>query len=213
MSRADDELEALSAIYGDDLVVLDRASPRFTLRVEPSLGSGGERAWVSCILSVDLPEKYPDEPPTLALTSPVGLSAAQVTELTGVLRAAVIENAGEPCVYAVAECVREWLSARNEQPTDGSAFDDMVRRQRQRDVPPPPPSAVFSREEDPSIQHRVIVSAAEADEATRKRRDGTPVTPASFLAWRAAFEAQQLLAREEGCVVFVGGVSHSCFIS
>lgn len=192
----DDEVEALTAIYADDFTDHGARGDvrRVSVRVAPSIAGSGERAWVSCSVAADLPPGYPDEPASLAVEDVVGLSPAQASELSGVMLAAAVEHAGEPCLYAVAERVREWLSERNERPSDGSAFDDMVRRQRMKDAAPAGPTQAFSREDDPSVQHRVVVSAAEADEATRRKRDGTPVTTASFFAWREAFEAE--MARE-----------------
>ena len=183
-----DELAALEAIYGDSFT--NAGGGFFSVAVTPSLGDGGARAWVSAALRVRFTPQYPDDPPELALDDVVGLTEAQAAELRGVMLGAALDAAGTPLVYAVAEACREWLTARNEKPSDGSAFDEMVRRARARDAPAPPVGA-FSREDDPSIKSRVVVSAAEEeDSVARRKRDGTPVTPESFAAWRARFDAE-----------------------
>lgn len=182
-----DELAALEAIYGDAFAP---AGASFSIALAPSVGGDGERVWVSCALRVSYTREYPDEPAELALESLVGCSDAQAAELRGLMVAAALESAGAPYVFAVAERLREWLTDHNEKPSDGSAFDDMMRRARAKDAPAA--VSAFSREDDPSIARRVLVSAAEEDSVAKRKRDGTPVTPASFAAWRAAFEAEML---------------------
>lgn len=200
----ENEIEALSSIYGSDFAASD-ATNNFTINLAPGIVSS-EKVWVACRLVVTLPPTYPDEAPAvLALDNVRGLTAAQISELTGLMGACAVENAGGPYIYTVAEVVREYLTAHNEKPSDGSAFDEMLRLQRK------PEAAVahgaFSREDDPSISKRVVISAAEADEAVRLKRDGTPVTKESFAAWRAAFEEEMALKQkiELDACVFWGG--------
>jgi hypothetical protein len=94
-------------------------------------------------------------------------------------------------VYAVAEALRDYLSAHNEKPSDGSAFDEMQRRQRAAVAPA---QGVLARELDPSVKQRVA-HAVEEDEGVRRKRDGTPVTRETFAAWKAAFEAEMALKK------------------
>jgi hypothetical protein len=181
-----DELGALEAIYGN--AFSSGGAAGVTISIQPSLGGLGERVWVSCTLRCVYTPDYPDAPADLSLEALSGLSDAQAAELRGEMLSAALENAGAPYVFAVAERLREWLTAHNEKPSDGSAFDDMMRRARAKEAPVSA-SAAFSREDDPSIKRRVVISAAEEDSAEKRKRDGTPVTPESFSAWRAAFEA------------------------
>lgn len=51
----------------------------------------------------------------------------------------------------------------------------------------------YKLEEDPSLAklgRKVVVSAAVEDEVTRKKREGTPVTLETFMAWRQRFERE-----------------------
>jgi hypothetical protein len=200
-----DEVSALEAIYGDAFDSGGGGADGLSIAIQPSLGGLGERAWVSCRLRCRYTPEYPDAPADLSLEALSGLSEAQASELRGELMAAALENAGTPYVFAVAERVREWLTAHNEKPSDGSAFDDMMRRARAKEAPALA-SAAFSREDDPSIKRRVVISAAEEDTAEKRKRDGTPVTPESFSAWLAAFQAEtaeQARAEEAAAFVFV----------
>ena len=200
-----DEISALEAIYGDSFHRCSDVNGlgNFIVMIEPSLGGSEEQVWVSCKLQCQYTNEYPDDPPMLSLDSFVGLSEMQISELRGVMASAALEAAGTALVYVVAEACREWLSARNEKPSDGSAFDEMIRRARAKEAPTTVAGA-YSREDDPSIVRRVLVSAAEAeDSVTRRKRDGTPVTAESFALWREKFDAEMAEARkleEETCV-------------
>jgi hypothetical protein len=202
------EIEALSSIYGDDF--LPGGTPTsFSLILKPSTSSSGEPTFVGVTLTASLPARYPDaEPPSLSLSHAVGLSAPQLVELQRVAVGVAMEQAGAPCVYNVAEALREWLTSHNERPSDGSAFDEMQRRQRAADAATAgggAPSGVLAREADPSVKHRAA-APVEEDEAVRRRRDGTPVTRETFLAWREGFEAEAARRKEEAerCVAAPG---------
>jgi hypothetical protein len=200
-----DEISALEAIYGDSFHRCSDVNGlgNFNVTIEPSLGGSEEQVWVGCTLHCQYTIEYPDDPPILSLDSFIGLSEMQISELRGVMASAALEAAGTALVYVVAEACREWLSARNEKPSDGSAFDEMMRRARAKEAPATVAGA-YSREDDPSIVRRVLVSAAEAeDSVTRRKRDGTPVTTESFALWREKFDAEMAEARkleEETCV-------------
>lgn len=96
-----------------------------------------------------------------------------------------------PLVYTVAEAIREWLTENNVKPSDGSAFDEMMRRKAGKDIPKSSSSsAALSREADPSILRKTVITDTEENETVRRKRDGTPVTREAFLAWRTKFDAE-----------------------
>lgn len=194
MSEQEDEMMSLEAIYGEDYVAGSATS--FRVRIQPSLGGQAEKVWVSCTLEVEYTPGYPGDLAVLRLTDVVGLSALQCGELEGRVGATALELQGGPCVYGVVECVREWLSERNVKPSDGSAFDEMMREKRAKEAPVAQQGAL-SREMDPSIKNKAVSSSTEEDEGVRRRRDGTPVTPESFAKWSAAFEAEMAKVKEE----------------
>lgn len=220
------ELEALQAIYMEQYeglsclksahnestllmiatIAADASAPetKLSISLKPS-SDDSEKCWVSVRLCVEFSENYPlESTPTIGFTDVVGLTDSQVNELTKVADQTAQENLGAPAVYAVAERVREWLVEHNEQPSDGSAFDEMMRRQRAKAGGVAGSSTgaggtgqeegagkgAFDRENDPSIKKRTVVSADEIDDAVRRKKYGTPVTPEAFFAWRAAYEAE-----------------------
>jgi hypothetical protein len=149
---------------------------------------------VGVTLVVSFPDAYPDgEPPSVAFASTTGLDEPQKKELAGLVTDCLAENLGMPVVYTVAERVREWLSGNNVKPSDGSAFDEMMRRKALEAAGGSSyagASSALSREADPSLPKRYVTSAEEAEEAATKKRYGTPVTPEAFMAWRTAYETE-----------------------
>ena len=211
------EMEALASIYAAEFTQLSASQLR--LQLEPSLGSAADApVFVGATLSVSFPALYPEaEAPLLQLSELRGLSSGQAEELRSVAAAAAAEQAGSCCVYSVAEAVREWLGRHNSKQSDGSAFDEMMARRREAEGGGSSGSssgsssssssgAAYARENDPSIAKKNI-SHDEADEATRRKRDGTPVTVESFAAWRAAFEADMEAKEKAEAEMCVGGAS------
>ncbi len=166
---------------------------------------------VGAVLVVKFTPGYPDtELPIIDVVSPTGITPTQVKELKGAAQETAEANLGTPLVYTVAERVREWLTENNMKPSDGSAFDEMMRRKAIEAAGGGGGSAsgALSRDLDPSILRKVVISAEEADETVRRKRDGTPVTRESFLAWQAKFDAEmEAKAREDeakGLDVMIG---------
>ncbi len=197
----EDEMQSLEAIYNEDYTSPSPTEVR--IRILPSTSESGGKAWVSCTLCATYRAGYPAVAAALSLLAS-GLSEAQVAELEGLVGAAALELLGTPVVYAVVEVVREWLSAHNEKPSDGSAFDEMMRNRRAAEAAAAAAAAggggggggALSRELDPSIKKKAA-AYVEEDESVRRRRDGTPVTPESFQKWREGFEAEMRRVKEE----------------
>jgi len=125
------ELEALESIYG---AYFSREGPAaFALLLEPELDAGPKVNHVAVRLHASFPAAYPDAPPAARLSVERGLQIEQVEALRKELAAAVEEHAGAPCMYAVAERLREWLQAHNEPPGSGSGYEEMVKRQRAKE--------------------------------------------------------------------------------
>ena len=192
---------SLEAIYNEDFTRESASQVRIRILPSAGEGGGGGKAWVSCTLCCAYRAGYPAVAAALSLLA-TGLTEAQVAELEGVVGAAALELLGTPVVYAVVEVIREWLNAHNEKPSDGSAFDEMMRTKRAAEAAAAGGGGggggggALTRELDPSIKKKAA-AYVEEDEGVRRRRDGTPVTPESFLKWRAGFEAEMQRAKEE----------------
>ena len=195
----EDECMSLEAIYNEDFTRESASQVRIRILPSAGEGGGGGKAWVSCTLCCAYRAGYPAVAAALSLLA-TGLTEAQVAELEGVVGAAALELLGTPVVYAVVEVIREWLTAHNEKPSDGSAFDEMMRTKRAAEAAAAGGGGggggALTRELDPSIKKKAA-AYVEEDEGVRRRRDGTPVTPESFLKWRAGFEAEMQRAKED----------------
>jgi hypothetical protein len=164
-----DEYEALCAILGDD--VTPAAAPgsagsgpvtAFNVLIQPEAPDSGQPNWVALRLAVTYTPEYPESGlPLLATTALKGLDPGQVKELAALAAATAEENRGTPLVYTVVDRLREWLRERNEQQGDGSAFDEMMRRQKAEAAKGEAGAAggagggAYSREDDPSLPKRV----------------------------------------------------------
>ena len=126
------EIEVLSSIYDKDFIVGAPTQPiKFRLKLTPAASGDDPRDnHVAATLHVTLPLTYPDVLPILSITGEKGLAVEQLAELTELAVTVAEENAGAPLCYAVAERLREWLQEHNEPAGEGSAYDEMLKRQR-----------------------------------------------------------------------------------
>lgn len=123
-----EEVEALQSIYGDEVTVLSSTAP---ITLDLSVSPSADIVHVSAVLHVVMPEAYPaSEVPQLTIASSKGLDDKLVTELLASARTAAVEGLGMPSIYAALERCRDWLGEHNEPPGSGSAYDEMLKRQR-----------------------------------------------------------------------------------
>jgi hypothetical protein len=136
------ECEALCSIYGEDFLLrgcpVEAASMlsttalatspefNFSVRVCPP----ATPCHVSLTAVFTLPSSYPEVSPSLSFESEKGLDDDSKRELkTGAMRLAD-DRKGEARCYEMVEWIREWLGEHNEQSGEGSAYDEMMKRQR-----------------------------------------------------------------------------------
>ncbi|KAJ3020381.1 UNVERIFIED_CONTAM: hypothetical protein HDU68_010217, partial [Siphonaria sp. JEL0065] len=138
--EAEDEIEALLAIYGDECKVETVANvnkwtktpqKRVVLTLAPT--SLDLVDLVAVDLGVQFSSKYPKEPPLLTVTTIKGTSDAQIKELQQKVQQKAAELKGQPMVYDLAEWTREYLDTHHNAITknDVSVFDEMQGRQQQ----------------------------------------------------------------------------------
>lgn len=147
-----------------------------------------------------MPQGYPAERPLLLTCESIkGLSDSHLEELASAGRKAADESAGMPCIFTVAEAVREWLQANNLQGLDGSMYSDMMRRMQQKEVEKKNQSEraaiklaadTEKRAGDPQIDEAEL-------ERIRKRQAGTQVTMETFVAWKKAFDEEMAQRRAQ----------------
>ena len=98
-----DELQALSSIYGDELLVLSRTA--FSIRLSPQL-----------ILSFDLSSSYPHTSPVVTFDAAgSGLRKEEVERTQARGAEAWKQSEGEVCCYQVIEAIRSEVERMQEE--------------------------------------------------------------------------------------------------
>jgi hypothetical protein len=192
-----DEIEALESMYPDDFTLVqgvDKAGkkPRFKISLVPTEPADEEVNHIGCVLEVVCPPQYPaDGPPELTIHQLHKLTEQQREKLQKIAADAAEENVGAPVVFVVIEAVREWLQKNNEDPGDGSAFSEMIRRQRDMERAGAEAAAAEAAAE---LEAREDMTDAEIA-AARRKAEGTPCTSETFAAWNKAFIAETNAAK------------------
>lgn len=125
-----EEIEALSAIYGDDFLVVDEASRLYEVRV-----SNESDTWWSGTLQVLLPSQYPSKVPPVFEVHSAWMSDSEMFEITDKLHSIYRENRGEIVLYLWVEKLREFIDNKvaefianeqleKEEKQKGLAFED-----------------------------------------------------------------------------------------
>lgn len=99
-----EEIEALSAIYGDDFVVVDEASRIYEIRV-----SNESDTWWSGTLQVLLPPQYPSKSAPVFEVHSAWMSDSEMFDITDQLHSIHRENKGEILLYLWVEKLREFI--------------------------------------------------------------------------------------------------------
>ncbi|GAX79695.1 hypothetical protein CEUSTIGMA_g7136.t1 [Chlamydomonas eustigma] len=171
------EIEALEAILMDDLQIYSGMLPdgwhsvgeTYKVLIDPT-EEGDEPPPPEDEKLAELlfahTATYPDEAPCLRLRAVRGLSDADIHAGTAYLLEQVQENIGMAMVFTLVGAAKEWLRTK----------------------------AGSSAKEDPVADRK----KAEAEEEARRaaaRAHGTPVTLASFMAWKAKFDSELALKK------------------
>ena len=105
--RQDEEIEALSAIYGDDFLMVDPTEKLFDVRVKHE-----DNPWWSLTLQVLLPRNYPSSgPPVFEIHAP-WLGDHDEFQLRDKLYAIYRENKDECVVFQWVEAAREFVNEK-----------------------------------------------------------------------------------------------------
>ena len=138
------ELEAMASIFVDDYAGPDvedpdalAALPResrctFSIKLVPDPSADDAENHVGVNLRFTYPPTYPDVLPEMALEPLKGkpMRAAQLDALRGVCAECGEGLVGMPMAFSICEAAKEWLVEHNEPAGDGSAYADMMRRQK-----------------------------------------------------------------------------------
>jgi len=124
-SRQDDEVEALTAIYGNEWCVINSESRKYCIKISDSL----DDPKLELNLQIVLPDDYPlQSPPEYQLNAP-WLRGDNRIDIQNKLADIYCDNMGENIIYLWVEAVREFLQemADSEIPSTISPDSSMER--------------------------------------------------------------------------------------
>mmetsp|Transcript_5923 Transcript_5923/g.14420 ORF Transcript_5923/g.14420 Transcript_5923/m.14420 type:complete len:230 (+) Transcript_5923:134-823(+) len=159
-----EEIEALSSIFASDFLVLE---PPVANASGPHLQltlSHDDPAPVRVRITITCPAGYPGSgaaAPKVSVFADEGLSGAQREKLQRKLEAVVKENEGGPVGFVVHSEALEYLTEGMEGVDEDTVFETVAEE-----------------------------GDTETSEEQSKKLHGTPVTPETFAAWKALFDAE-----------------------
>jgi hypothetical protein len=182
------EVEALESIYMEQFTKTSDAPLAYEVALTPDM----DENHVGVTLLCAIPAEYPEAAPAIAVRVDKGLGPKHATELDGVVASSIEENMGMAMVFTVAEAVKEWLQANNEPGLVGGSMHDQMERQKRHKAK----ADAEADAREAAAAERAEAKAEAANPGAQKKLDGTPVTVASFTAWRERFEAEVAAAAE-----------------
>ena len=102
-----EEIEALSAIYGQDFVAIDEVNRIYEIRVCHENDS-----WWSATLQVLLPPEYPARVPPVFEIHSAWMNDAEMFEASDLLHTIYRENQGEIVLYQWVEALRTFIDGK-----------------------------------------------------------------------------------------------------
>lgn len=102
-----EEIEALSAIYGHDFIVIDEINRIYEIRI-----SHENDSWWSATLQVLLPPQYPARVPPVFEIHSASMSDAEMFEASDLLHTIYREHQGEILIYQWVEALRTYIDTK-----------------------------------------------------------------------------------------------------
>lgn len=105
--RQEEEIEALSAIYGDDFLVVNETEKLFDIRIRHE-----DDSWWSMTLQFLLPKNYPSSVPPVFEVHACWLNDWDELEIREKLHSIYRDSNGELVVFQWVEQMREFMNER-----------------------------------------------------------------------------------------------------
>ncbi|KAL4706053.1 hypothetical protein ACJJTC_013520, partial [Scirpophaga incertulas] len=137
--RQDNELAALQAIYGEDVVDNRKGKPwnvwrplDILLTLHPLHDSNVNDGICSITLHIQCCHQYPNKPPSMSITKLQGISTENGTKLLAELGNWASQHCGEVMIFELAQHVQQFLHTHY-KPTL-SFYDEMVKQQKETEM-------------------------------------------------------------------------------
>eukprot|EP01061_Rhynchopus_euleeides_P041810 TRINITY_DN730_c0_g1_i2.p1 TRINITY_DN730_c0_g1~~TRINITY_DN730_c0_g1_i2.p1 ORF type:complete len:224 (+),score=98.22 TRINITY_DN730_c0_g1_i2:98-769(+) len=124
--EAEMEIEALEAVYGEEMEVLE---PGKRIRVEVmDPNSDDPETGMRVELKAEFPATYPEDVPTMSVRGMKLLTRAQVDPLHILLKEKALEMVGEQMIYELTTFIQEWMAngAQDPEKRDGGGFEGQM---------------------------------------------------------------------------------------
>ena len=110
-----EELELISAMYtSDELSIVQSAEGTLvSVKLRPHSGGADLQRFAECVMEIKLPPGYPEAAAQVGVHGTRGLVEEEEVRLLREVRACVLENVGEPCLFAALEAGVALLTEMN----------------------------------------------------------------------------------------------------
>lgn len=115
LARVQEELELISAMYtSDELSIVQSAEGTLvSVKLRPHSGGADLQRFAECVMEIKLPPGYPEAAAQVGVHGTRGLVEEEEVRLLREVRACVLENVGEPCLFAALEAGVALLTEMN----------------------------------------------------------------------------------------------------
>ncbi|XP_053098944.1 protein IMPACT isoform X1 [Hemicordylus capensis] len=173
--RQAEEIEALSAIYGDEWCTVDKDEKIFCIKISDCLE---QPKWTLC-LQVILPPEYPTAAPPIYQLNAPWLLRQEYAELANNLEEIYAQNLGESILYLWVEKIREILIEKSQSSDPGPDIKTITEETdvEYEDVEYEDFSGVYqSFQECPTVTLNFDLSESQEDEELSPVYHGNPIT-------------------------------------
>jgi len=163
------ELEALEAIYSNELEVISRTpQPKFTIAVKSDPQNSADATANGDVISDTIyeaviqfrfPETYPDCVPEIEMSESANLDDSDERELLDVLEAEAQTGLGMVMTFTLVSVAIDWINRLSDQ--KARELREAIERKKR-----------------------------EEEEAEHRKFEGTRVTVETFMAWKAKFDEE-----------------------
>ncbi|XP_061453255.1 protein IMPACT isoform X2 [Rhineura floridana] len=168
--RQTEEIEALSAIYGDEWCTIDEDEKIFCIKISDCLK---QPKWTLC-LQVILPPEYPATAPPIYQINAPWLLGQEYAELANYLEDLYVQNIGESILYLWVEKIREFLIEKSQSSDSGP---DVKKSTEETDVEYEDDfSLEYSLRECADVTLNFDLSESQEDEELPPICHGNPIT-------------------------------------
>jgi len=204
--RQSDELEAIKAIYLEDVIELSQQNNKsmplsYSIKLTPQRGASfdlNEEVQGTLRMNVLIPPDYPNVVPQISFVDVQGLSKSQVKVLEDGLSQMAKDSVGEVMILPLAQYVEAFLYANQRRPTP-SFYDEMLLRRKREEEEVTKAQQKFQEKEVQAMRHEIQRRHEELREENLNRRNSRRLNSENLYEEAAQDEIQTpVLVNDKG---------------